>query len=327
MYKIAKISNKTIIKLNNGVIYERENLSDEDFNKLLEAKTDEEVISIINENYGNKIKEYNSLSNLMDRVSKSRYLSLRDDCIYWNAISPLTVPIELAERIIEAENSKDELRLTTYKNFWTLMSLNPDEDCRKNLFWFLTKWGLKISKHGFFVAYRNVENTGEIDTNGNPIYTDHYSGSTRIVIGEMVCLDRSKCDTDSNVTCSCGLHCAGAGWLDKNYYGNVGIVTLINPADVVAVPKESNYGKLRTCAYLPIKLVEYGKNGKVIPIEDEDGFDCSYVSKVIYEGLMGTESDSPYKIIMPDIPTYDIEMITDNILKIALDCITQKQVK
>ena len=43
-----------------------------------------------------------------------------------------------------------------------------------------------------------------------------------------------------------------------------------------------NYGKLRTCAYLPIKVINYDRNDDVIPLDVEDGFDCSYVTKVIY---------------------------------------------
>ncbi len=111
------------------------------------------------------------------------------------------------------------------------MSLNPSEECRKNLYWFLQLHGLKLAKCGFFVAYRNVDTTKE-----KGVYTDHHSHSTRIKIGEMVTLPREKCDCDSNNECSKGLHCASVKWLKKSYFGNVGLACLVNPADVVAVP-------------------------------------------------------------------------------------------
>ena len=52
----------------------------------------------------------------------------------------------------------------------------------------------------------------------------------------LVTLDRSDCDTNSHHECSNGLHLASPNWLNRNYYGTVGLACLCNPADVVAVP-------------------------------------------------------------------------------------------
>lgn len=101
---------------------------------------------------------------------------------------------------------------------------------------------------------------------------------------------------------------------------------LCNPADVVAVPPLDDYGKLRTCAYLPIEKAEFDVGGDVIPFKANDGFDCSYVTKVIYEGLMGTEEDSSYKIEIPEVPGINKENISDKLLGIAMKCITERQV-
>ena len=111
----------------------------------------------------------------------------------------MSVPKELVLSILNAEDANDALKIETYKNFWTLMSLNPDEQCRQNLYWFLERNGLVISKHGFFVAYRNVDPTKEED-----VYTDHRTHTFRIKIGEMATMDRSKCDDNQEVTCSRG---------------------------------------------------------------------------------------------------------------------------
>lgn len=117
-------------------------------------------------------------------------------------------------------------------------------------------------------------------------------------------------------------------WLKKNYFGNVGLVCLVNPQDVVAVPTCcEGYGKLRTCAYLPIGIADFDEDGSVIPFNVTDGFDCSYVTKVIYEGLMGTEKDSSYQIKIPDLPgIIDKKSITDSLLDIAFKAVTARQV-
>lgn len=94
---------------------------------------------------------------------------------------------------------------------------------------------------------------------------------------------------------------------------------------MVAVPPYDNYGKLRTCAYLPMDIIHYDETSNVIPLDVEDGFDCSYVTKVIYEGTMGTKEDSTYKINIPEIPGITVESIQDKLLEIAKECIVCRE--
>ena len=89
-----------------------------------------------------------------------------------------------------------------------------------------------------------------------------------------------------------------------------------------------DYGKLRTCAYLPIEVINYDENEDVIPLDVEDGFDCSYVTKVIYEGITGTEkSPYTYKINIPNIAGINKESIQDSLLDIAMKCVVDKVIK
>ena len=320
MQKVIKVDNKVTVLLENGDFVERE-ITDEKFKKILEAQSDDEVLRILCPEYQEVVDSRNKALSKVEKLRQSKLLRVKNDTIYWDNVSSLSIPVELAEAIVDAELEHNDLKISTYRNFWTLMSLNPDEECRKNLYWFLQLHGLKLAKCGFFVAYRNVDTTKE-----KGVYTDHHSHSTRIKIGEMVTLPREKCDCDSNNECSKGLHCASVKWLKKNYFGNVGLACLVNPADVVAVPHNSEYGKLRTCAYLPMEIIHYDKNDNVIPLDVEDGFDCSYVTKVIYEGTMGTEQDSTYKIKIPKIPGTTPESLQDKLLEIAKECIVCREV-
>ncbi len=321
MQKIIKVDGKVITLFEDGTYCERDNVSDELFQKIVEADCEEDVFMLMCPEYEQKVKEYTDVQELIGNIENSQLLTIRGESIYWDDVSQLSMPVELVKAVIDAKVNKDELKLSTYKNFWTLMSLNPDAECRKNLFWFLNRNGLTISKQGFFVAYRNVDITPEHD-----VYTDHHSHTFKIKIGEMVTMPREKCDCDSNNECSRGLHLASKHWLDRNYYGTIGLVCLCNPADVVAVPFNSQYGKLRTSAYLPIDKIEYGEDNHPIPYPAKDGFDCSYITKVIYEGLMGTEQDSPYKINIPEVPGINKYNISDRLLDIAMKAITERQV-
>lgn len=319
MQKVIKVDNKVTVLPENGDFVERE-ITDEKFKKLLEAQSDDEILRILCPNYQEIVDSRNKALSMVEKLRQSKLLRVKNDTIYWDNVSSLSIPVELAEAIVDAELEHNDLKISTYRNFWTLMSLNPDERCRKNLFWFLQKYGMTISRCGFFVGYRNVDKTEEEN-----VFTDHYSHTFKIRIGEMVTMDRDKCDTVQENTCSTGLHIGGRGWLKKNYYGDTGLACLVNPADVVAVPPYDNYGKLRTCAYLPMDIIHYDEASNVIPLDVEDGFDCSYVTKVIYEGTMGTKEDSTYKINIPELPGITVESIQDKLLEIAKECIVCRQ--
>lgn len=319
MQKVIKVDNKVTVLLENGYFVERE-ITDEEFEKVVKAHSDDEVLKILCPEYQKTIDDRNKALSMIEKLRQSKLLRVENDTIYWDNVSSLSVPVELAEAIVDAELEHNDLKISTYRNFWTLMSLNPDDRCRKNLFWFLQRYGMTISKCGFFVGYRNVDKTKEEN-----VFTDHHSHKFRIKVGEMVTMDRDKCDTVQENTCSTGLHIGGKGWLKRNYYGDTGLACLINPADVVAVPPLDSYGKLRTCAYLPMEIIHYDENDDVIPLDVEDGFDCSYVTKVIYEGTMGTEEDSTYKIKIPELPGTTVESIQDKLLEIAKDCIVNRE--
>ena len=320
MQKVIRINNKVIVILNNGCKFEKEDITDEEF-EIICNSSDEELMKMFNPQYEKDLAEAESVKKVINSVESSNLLVKKGDSIYFKGVSELSLPKELVEAIITAENNNDELKLEAYRNFWTLMSLNPNEECRKNLFWFLTKYDMTIAKCGFFVGYRNVDTTYE-----EGVYTDHHSHTFKIKIGEMVTMNEKDIHCDSSVECSRGLHLASKVWLKKNYYGSVGLACLCNPADVRAVPHRSEYGKLRCRAYLPIKKINYDENENVIPLNVEDGFDCSYVTKVIYEGITGTE-DSPYKIIIPKVSGIDKESIQDKLLDIAMKCVVDRVIE
>lgn len=206
MQKLIRLGSKVIALFEDGSYCENDNISDEVFKTLINA-SEEEVFAIMVPEYSKKRKEYNDIMDLANNVENSKILVLKGESIYWEEVSQLSLPTEFAKAVINAETNNDQVKLDTYKNFWTLMSLNPDERCRKNLFWFLNKNGLVISKCGFFVAYRNA-NYHHTEEDGSIVYTDAHTGTTRIKIGEVVTMPREDCDTVQEHTCSQGLICS-----------------------------------------------------------------------------------------------------------------------
>lgn len=103
---------------------------------------------------------------------------------------------------------------------------------------------------------------------------------------------------------------------NMGYFGNVGIVCLVNPRNVTAVP-EYDSGKMRTCEYLPVSVAELDNKGKIVPVAI-DVFDFEYAQNTQEEldamkKLTTTQLEEykKHEFIAPEI---DFKML-DNILE------------
>lgn len=377
--KIIRVMDTVTVVLNNGEIISSSECTDEMFLNIYNNQTDEDYVkSILIPEFKNKQTIVAEKKNLMEDLEYSQYLTAKGSSVYLLDISELSVPEDLVEAILLAEKEEDEELIQSYLNFWTLVSLNPDSRCRQNLFWFLNKYGMTISRSGLFVAYRNVKikkagvsidpklanfisseyarikfiskkspkdylvlktvdgyvltKTSCDNTIGNlsdlykqlsdievsTVYTDGYTGKFEIKLGEIVSMPREKCDSVQENSCSKGLHVAGKTWLKENYFGEVGLMVLVNPADVVAVPPIDDYGKMRTCAYYPVSIVEFDENGDIIDTEIEDGFEDDFIDKICYSGLINNNDINPYFVTIPDIPELDKSKINNRLLEMAM---------
>ena len=120
------------------------------------------------------------------------------------------------------------------------LNLNPSKRAVDELYTFLDHENLPITDNGNFIAYKAVRSD----------YYDKYSGTFLNTVGNVLEMPRNKVDDDKNIGCSHGLH-AGTIEYAKNYMDRDGHLVLveINPADVVSIPTDCNFQKLRTCKY------------------------------------------------------------------------------
>ena len=93
----------------------------------------QEVMEFVQENINNEeivkkklLKDDSKGKDLLKRVEKSRILTLRGTSVYMLSISELTIPEDFVVKILDAEDDNNEAELAKFKNFWTLVSLNPD---------------------------------------------------------------------------------------------------------------------------------------------------------------------------------------------------------
>ena len=108
--------------------------------------------------------------------------------------------------------------------------------------------------------------------------------------------DNYNCDADQEHSCSRGLHTGAKGWLKQNYYGKVGLMVLVNPANVVAVPTIDSYGKMRTCEYFPIAIIDFDENGDIVESSYSLHDDVAYLKELRYEGTINNVDVDGYEI-------------------------------
>ena len=88
----------------------------------------------------------------------------------------------------------------------------------------------------------------------------------------------------------------------------------------------AEYGKIRTCAYLPIGTAQYNDNGYIIPYTDQDGFDSKYVKQILYDGVMNPE-DNPEYSVQIDVRTtgQTYKSVSDKLLEVARKFIKEQR--
>ena len=151
--------------------------------------------------------------------------------------------------------------------FLEKLYLNPSNRSINELYKFMEHKMLPISEDGDIYAWKAVEiyhGPDIVDLNGIFVkygdYIDKYTErSHRNNIGDNPSMDRNAVDDNFNNGCGKGLH---AGTFDyANYYGGINpniILVKINPADVVSIPSDYNFQKLRCCRYTVVS--KYSKN-------------------------------------------------------------------
>lgn len=122
---------------------------------------------------------------------------------------------------------------------------NPNPTVIDRLYDFMENVGIMLDDEGFIVAFKKVRDDGY----------DYYSETVHYEVGKVIEMDRDKCDGDSRNTCSSSLHSGSLNYTQNIWYAGQGRTLLlrINPRDVVAVPEEAGFEKLRSCRVEVIK--------------------------------------------------------------------------
>lgn len=207
------------------------------------AQNWDDLINIISpENYIKKL------------YAKYEQIEVKDGNVYVNDVAVHTLD---AQRIIECLAKGADV--THIFKFVIRLQNNPSRRAVQELYKFLEHKNLGISVNGNLIAYKAVRNN----------YTDKHTGSFDNSIGNVLEMSRNQVDDDKDNGCSYGFHAGSLKYATEFASDNDRVVLVeIDPADVVSIPTDCEFQKLRTCKYKVISEFER-------PLEEHIAYESS----------------------------------------------------
>lgn len=232
-----------------------------------------------------KKEDWEALPNILDRAAyinsySNNQFSVKDGLIYING-EDTPMPEALSKRVIAF--MEEGLPFQPLINFWNRLKKNPSYITIQRLYDCLERNHHPITPEGYVLAYKAVRRGN--DGNLWDCYTfgkkESGKGTFRNNVGDIVKMERGTVNDDPNVHCSAGLHCSSYQYA-AHVYGSrddVLVEVLVDPANVVSVPKDHDSQKFRTCEY---KVV--GINQEKIERDDELVDEYDYYEDSDFEG-------------------------------------------
>lgn len=184
------------------------------------------------------------LESLSERVS----VDIPNGIVYFDGDQ---VHDALAAHILRALEGDGDFKPLV--SFWEKLAQNPNEHSREQLYEWLARNDFSIAPDGDFYAYKGCAvddtgtavsvNRGKAVVDGKPV-----NGAVPNPIGAVVEFPRSEVDFNPSVGCSRGLH-VGSYAYAQGWARGVLLLAKVNPRDVVSVPTDCDYAKVRTARY------------------------------------------------------------------------------
>lgn len=190
----------------------------------------------------NEVHDHTLVEQLVDKKAAVTRMSdgdvvIEGDTVFYRGTE---VHNSLADKLVRMVG--EGFNIKPWARFLENVMLNPSAASRESLYNFLEHFKTPITPDGQFLAFKRVRDD----------YMDLHSGTFDNSPGKVVEMRRDEVDDDSNRTCSRGLHACADSYLGS-FYANAAnakvVVVKIHPRDVVAVPADYSFSKMRVCRY------------------------------------------------------------------------------
>lgn len=200
---------------------------------------------LINHLKNNNVEHFEACYDIVSHVNAycEGYVNCEHGTLSWDGIK---MPEMFTGTILDMV--KQGFPFEPMLNFLDNMSQNPSDHAIVELFDFMENKHMPITMDGCFLAYKAVRND----------YKDIYSGTFNNNVGDICSVPRNQVDNNRDNGCGKGLHVGAIdyaksyGGIDSdsdNDGGNQLVICKVNPRDVVSVPSDHKFQKLRTCRY------------------------------------------------------------------------------
>lgn len=169
--------------------------------------------------------------------------------------------------------------------FMENVAANPQEHSRTQLYDWLSRREFTITPEGNIVGYKGVmldDEHGFVSISCGPAVVDGVpvNGHVPNRIGATVEIARSAVHHDPSVGCSTGLHVGSWDYAHSFARGAV-LEVHVNPRDVVSVPTDCDWAKVRCCRYVVVNIIEVPYTAPIVgegydDLYDEDDFEPDY---------------------------------------------------
>lgn len=167
----------------------------------------------------------------------------------------------LAELILRLLGEGNE-GVRAWVRFLERIEANPNPHSRTMLFDWMRSMGdaLRVTPDGYMVGYKGVTT----DEDGTPVSITHgpaivdgkeVNGAVPNYVGATVEMQRDNVEHNPARGCSVGLH-VGTFEYAKGFSRGLVLECHVDPADVVSVPTDCNWAKVRTARYVVVGTVE-----------------------------------------------------------------------
>lgn len=194
----------------------------------------------------NNVEHFEATYDIVSHVNAycDGYVNCTDGSLTWDGIK---MPNMFTNTIIDMV--KQGFPFEPMLNFLDNLSQNPSDHAVVELFDFMENKNMPITYDGCFLAYKAVRED----------YKDIYSGTFDNSIGSVCQVHRHKVDNNRDNGCGHGLHVGAIDYAksygginiddEDNDGGNRLMICKVNPRDVVSVPSDHKFQKLRCCRY------------------------------------------------------------------------------
>lgn len=181
---------------------------------------------------------------------------------------------ELADFLLEMYNEERIEDFTAIANFLEKAATNPSIESIDALYQWITNGDLVITPSGDFVAYKGVKvgaggQSMSITSGSAFVNGILHNGCIPNPDGAIITMPRSEVNDNGNVGCSTGLHAGTYSYASGFSQGRL-LIVQINPRDVVSVPNDCSFQKLRVSRYTVLSHIEEKLSSRLYENDEED---------------------------------------------------------